>query len=141
MGCSRLIVELENTARQIHHTCPHYTRQHLLFLSVCVSLKSDVCVTTVSHTYPHGDMIGVGDSVWINTVLSYSKIFRTHAAFHDAYGFMKTHYDIGPGYCYNIGSFMGWKTSNNCLLGHITGLSYWLLVRLFRANIFYSIPV
>ena len=50
--------------------------------------------------------------------------FRGHAAFHDAFGFMKTQYNLGPGYVYALGEKPIFN--NCCLLGHVTGLSIWI---------------
>lgn len=68
---------------------------------------------------PYGGMIGCGDS-FLEDLLKGSKLLRVHAAFHDAFGFCKTEFNKGPGYSYII-PFL-W---NSCLIGHISGLSYW----------------
>lgn len=109
--------------------------QHALFLVVCKILSPDINIETISKMAPHGGKIGIGDS-YLNSLLKYSKVLRLHAGFHDAFGFMKSNFNIGPGYCYMV----HWLP-NNCLLGHITGILYCLRMKLFANNDFETIIV
>lgn len=111
-------------------------RQHLLFLAVCKVLHPSVDIYVISANNPSGGKIGIGDS-YLNVLLSRFKIFRLHAAFHDAFGMMKSQYNIGPGYCYALSN----RLPNLCFLGHITGLCYWLKIYLFNRTLFTTISV
>jgi len=57
------------------------------------------------------------------------KFFRLHAIFHDAFDFMKRIYDVGPGYVYALSQKPIFV--NSMLLGRLTGLLYWFLLKLF----------
>ena len=48
------------------------------------------------------------------------KVFRLHATFHNATGYLKTNPKIGPGYCYMV-LFLNSKL-NFCFLGHISSI-------------------
>ena len=51
----------------------------------------------INKLAPHGGLIGPGDSRLLKYLKQF-KILRTHAAFHDAFGFMKEQYATGLGY-------------------------------------------
>ena len=53
---------------------------------------------------------------------------------HDAVGAVRAHSGKGPGYCYMIG-----RGTISCLLGHVTGLLFFLYVKLFLRSIFNSV--
>ncbi len=61
----------------------------------------------------------VGGLVISNEALAY------HAPTHDAFGFLKTHFDIGPGYCYvpDGGDCIAGNESG--LSGQVSGINYW----------------
>ncbi len=118
-------------------------KQHILFLSVCLSLHPKANVKELSVLNPYGGMIGIGNSTWLNWCLCRFKLFRLHAGFHDAYGFMKAQYNIGPGYCYALELTNRYliptafaRSLNYCLLGHLSGLSYWLRIKIFFPNVY-----
>ena len=70
---------------------------------------------------PYGRLIGPGKN-YKDRCLSYFKLFRMHAVFHDAFGFMNGNFDLGPGYIYAVTDkplFM-----NNMLLGNLSDLAY-----------------
>ena len=73
-----------------------------LFLSVCHCLDPKISLREMNDLYPHGGLIGYGDS-YLDSVLRYSKVFRLHAFLHDAAGAVYTEKRKGPGYCYFIG--------------------------------------
>jgi hypothetical protein len=97
--------------------------QHQLFLTACLLLKPDLDVEQFSKKYPHGGKIGIGDS-WLNMLFNRSKMLRLHAAFHDAFGSMKSVYNIGPGYCYAFDGSM----PNICFMGHVSGIGFWIYI-------------
>ena len=97
------------------------TKRKNYFLAVCRSLNKNVDLDKINREAPFGGLIGVGDSK-LEKLLNWSKIFRLHATFHDAAGYLKTNLNIGPGYCYMV-PFLN-SILNFCFLGHITGLAY-----------------
>ena len=101
-----------------------------LFLSVCHCLDPKISLREMNDLYPHGGLIGYGDS-YLDSVLCYSKVFRLHAILHDAAGAVYTEKRKGPGYCYIIG-----RGPNSCLFGHITGLLFCLYLKFFVPSIF-----
>ena len=103
----------------------------LLFNAVCkFILKDEYNEDEIKLDAPFGSKIGVDDSK-LDLLLKHFKIFRMHAAFHDAFGHCKIRYDKGPGYSYI------WKVPfNSCLLGHISGLFFWLFVSLFNRKLY-----
>ena len=119
-------------------TRPEGHNQHLLFQAACLMLHPDMDIEQFSKKYPHGGKIGIGNS-WLNTIFKYSKMLRLHAAFHDAFGVMKTEYNIGPGYCYaepRPGS-----RPNLCFMGHGTGIGFWIYMFIFQRELYNLIPV
>ena len=66
--------------------------------------------------------------------LNYFKLFRMHAVFHDAFGFMKSNFDLAPGYVYAVTEKPLFV--NNMLLGHLSGLAYWLYLKLFQGTLY-----
>ena len=71
--------------------------------------------------------MGPGNSR-LNPFLQNFKLFRVHAAFHDAFGFMKTQYNMRPVFVYSFSEKPNFK---NCsLLGQPTGLSVWIYLNL-----------
>ena len=87
----------------------------------------------MDQKFKFGGLIGNGNSC-LDSVFCYSKVFRLHAIIHDAAGTVRTHSGKGPGYCYIIG-----RGPNSCLLGHVTGLLFYLYVKLFLPSIFNSV--
>lgn len=111
--------------------------QHILFLSVCALTKNDACLHKLTHDYKDGGLIGYGHSINTNKLLSRFKLLRLHAAFHDAFGYMKTHYNVGPGYSYVCSSAL----PSSCFVGHISGVLYWLYVKIFHSSSYDNIVV
>ncbi len=134
MEISLLIDGYENVAKQI----PHATPQHQWFLLVCqdIGLPDDVSLKDVSGDNPFGGMIGINDS-YLDVLFKHFKLFRIHASFHDAAGYMKRKHAKGPGYCYMLKDV----PINSCFLGHLTGLSYWLWLSITKPNLFRSINI
>ena len=106
-------------------------KQHLLFLIVCQNLLPTVDTRYIDTNYPHGGKIGIGNSS-LDRVFRFSKLLRLHAAFHDAFGLMKSLYNVGPGYCYAARGSL----PNMCFLGHITGLFYWIKMYFLHKELF-----
>ena len=96
-----------------------------LFLSVCRCLDPKVSLREMNDFYPHGGLIGFGDS-YLD-----SKVFRLHAILHDAAGAVYTEKRKVPGYCYMIR-----RGPNSCLFGHITGLLFRLHLKFLVTSTF-----
>ena len=99
-------------------------------MSVCHCLDPKMSLRERNDFYPHGGLIGYGDS-YLDNVLRYSKVFRPHAILHDAAGVVYTERRKGPSYCYIIG-----RGPNSCLFGHITVLQFYLFSKFFVSSIF-----
>lgn len=106
-----------------------------LYLATCAALHPGITPENIEELEkfnlklleqnPYGGVIGIGNSCF-ELIFSHFKIFRLHAAFHDASGFMKSYFNAGPGYCYTL-SF----PLNSCFLGHVTGLAYCVYLKYF----------
>ena len=97
------------------------------FFALCKVISSDKDLKVIISQGEHGGLIGPGNSR-LHPFLQNFKHFRVHVAFHDAFGFMKTQYNLGPGYVYALGKKPIFKYC--CLLGHVTGLSVWIYLNL-----------
>ena len=104
------------------------------FLTVCRLIDNSKDIEDINSLCPYGGIIGPGNSC-LNNYLYFSKIIRVHAIFHDAFGFMKTTYDTGPGYIYMLPNL-----PNHFLLGHISGIAYWSFVKIVNSNLFDKLP-
>ena len=104
-----------------------------LFLSACLCWDSGLSVREIDQKFIFGRLIGVVSSC-LNSVFWYLKVIRLHAILHNAAGAVRSHSGKGPRYCYMIG-----PGPNFCLLGHVTGLLFWLYVKLFFPSIFISV--
>ena len=97
------------------------------FLVVCKVISSHKDLKVRNSESEYGGLIGPGNSR-LHLFLQNFKLFRVHAAFHDAFVFMKTQYNLGLGYVNALGEKQVFK--NCCLLGHVTGLSVWSYLNL-----------
>ena len=59
----------------------------------------------VLDSAPFGGLIGTGECC-MDSCLSYFELFRRYAVFQDAFGFMKSIFDVGPG-CMLVGQSSG----------------------------------
>ncbi len=84
---------------------------------------------------PHGGIIGVNNSK-LDIIFRHFKIFRLHAALHDAFGYCRSNYNEGPGYSYVVKC-----NFNSCLIGHVTGLIYATYICVFKKNQFNKLPI
>ena len=80
----------------------------------------------------HGGEFGYGHS-YLDSVFRYSKVFRLHAIIHDATGAVGLKTSKGPGYCYII-----CRAPNCCLLGHVSGLSLCLYIKIL-SNLYFNL--
>ena len=107
------------------------------FLAVCQVIDPTQDLAAINVECEYGGLIGPGNS-FLHPLLQKFKLFRVHAAFHDAFGFMKEKYNLGPGYVYTLGEEPSFK--NSCLLGHFTGLFLWMYLKLTQSQIYSELP-
>ena len=108
----------------------HYSVRKNLFLSACFCWDSRLSLREMDQNFKIGGKIGYGDS-YLDSVFRYSKVFRLHAILHDAAGGVRLQTGTIPGYCYMIG-----RGPNCSLLGHVTGLLFYVYVKIFLPSIF-----
>ena len=104
------------------------------FLAVCLLIDPTCNLTEINESAPYGGLIGPGNSI-LHNYCKNSKLLRVHAIFHDAYGFMKSSYNIGPGYVYVLPNL-----PNHFLFGHLSGLLFWLIVKFQSSELFDQLP-
>ena len=95
------------------------------------------CVFDLVNTKnPSGGMIGPGNCVWFHRLVLrvsggvggewYEKLFKNHAAIHDAFSFLINQHDIGPGYMYGVYSDIKVESQHwwnrCCFMGQLSGL-------------------
>lgn len=119
----------------ISESYPKNSPRKNFFLTVCYLLDDDISIDVMNDEYPYGGLIGYGNSS-MDCLLSWSKIFRLHAALHDAAGSVKTKSGKGPGYCYTLKNF-----PNSFLLGHVTGLAYCVYLKICKKRLFDALYV
>ena len=108
----------------------HNSVRKNLFLSACFCRDSRLSLREMDQKFKSGKTIGYGDS-YLDSVFRYSKVFRLHAVLHNAAGAVRLQTGKGPGYCYMIG-----RGPNCCSFGHVTGLLFFLYVKIFLPSIF-----
>ena len=111
----------------------HNSVRKNLFLCACFCRNSRLSLHEMDQKFNFVGLIGYGNYL-LDSVFRYSKVFRLHAILHDAAGAVRSHSGKGPGYCYMIG-----RGPISCLLGHVTGPSFCLCVKLFPPSIFNSV--
>ena len=122
--------ELVDTLNKITFLFPKNTPRKNAFLAVCYSLNSEINLRYVNELAEFGGLIGRGNSN-LDFFFKCFKVFRLHAIFHDAFGFMKSKYNVGPGYVYAI--LKKPIFANSMFLGLITGLAYWLVMKFCKS--------
>ena len=86
-----------------------------------------------NQKYKFGGIIGYGVS-YLEFLFRRFKVFRLYALLDNAAGAMRAQSGKGPGYRYMIG-----RGPNSCLVGHVTGLLFYLYVKLFLPSILNSV--
>jgi len=67
---------------------------------------------------------GPGDSGWVHKILfDDSGPMAYHSAVHDAFGYLITYHDVGPGYDY-LGAWSLFE-SKTCMSGQLSGIKFW----------------
>ena len=129
---------LDDTLKIITYLFPKITRRKNAFLAVCYSINNEIKLQFVNQLAEFGGLIGPGESK-LDHFFKCSEIFRLHAIFHDAFGFMRSTYNVGPGYVYALSDKPFF--ANSMLLGHITGLTYWIVLKLYKNSIYQEFSV
>ena len=97
-----------------------------VFLAVCYIQKNKTNLNYLNEFAEFGGPIGPG-----NSNLKFSskcfKVFRLHVISHDAFGFMKSNKNIGPGYVFILSKKPIF--ANSLFLGHITGIACWIVMK------------
>lgn len=130
----------ETDVREIHFRYLLLQRQYLnnsdrknYFLATCSHLDEYSNLDFINETCPHGGLIGIGDS-YLEGILKHFKLFRLHAALHDACGYMKSVHSSGPGYSYVVPCKF-----SSCFIGHITGLGFCIYLRVNNPNLYHAL--
>ena len=109
-------------------TYPENSDRRNYFLATCslffFSCKNDINYDVPIKLRPYGGLIGIDNSS-LDEYLIDSKILRLRAILHDAAGFVHEVFNTGPIYCY----MLPWKC-NNSLIGHLSGITFYLFVKL-----------
>ena len=127
---------LENNFNLVNYFFPKNTRRKNAFLAVCYSLNKDISLHEINELAIYGGLIG-RDNNLLDNFLNRFNLFRLQAIFHNAFGFMKSNYDVGPGFVYALSQKPIFV--NSMLLGHLTGLVYWFLLKLIQTKSIASI--
>ena len=104
---------------EVTYWFPKNTTSKNAFLAFCLFVDKIIDLNEVNSRASFGGKIGAGDSL-LHNYLNFSKILRTHAIFLDAYGYMRSINNVGPGYVYTLTSEKNFK--NSMLLGHLSGI-------------------
>ena len=123
--------ELDDTLNRITLLFPKKTRRKNAFLAVCYSLNNEKNLRYFNDLAEFGGLIGPGNST-LDFFFKCFKVFRLHAIFRDAFGFMKSNYNVGPGYVYAISKKPIF--ANSMFLGHITDLAYWFVMKFCKSS-------
>lgn len=100
------------------------------FLATCFFIDSTIDPEHIKSRCPYGGIIGINNSK-LHCLLKRFKMFRLHAALHDAGGYMKRTYHVGPGYIYALDIAV-----NSCFLGHLSGLAFCAYLKYFHRRLF-----
>ena len=129
------LFKVMNNYIHVNKLFPENSSRKNCFPAVCRTLDTDADLNFIDETCPYGGIIGIGNSFVVENLLNGLKIFRLHANFHDACGYMKSNYSVGPGYCYMLPPRL---QINSCFLGHITGLSFCIFLKLTQSTIYHA---
>ena len=125
--------QLKDKFNLVIYLFPRNLRSKNRFLAVCYCLDKNVNLHHLKEFVPYGRLNGPGKN-YMDRRLSYFKLFRMHAVFHDAFGlFMKSNLDWVPSYVYAVTEKPLFV--KNMLLGHLSGLAYWLYLKLFQGTL------
>ena len=134
LDSSLLIYRIHQNYISILEAFPKNSPRHNYFLACCLLWVGFDELESISKNCPHGGLIGIGNSQPIlEAILSRSKVIRLHACIHDAAGYVKSTYNLGPGYvyCFGVTNTRCW---NSCYFGHVSGIVLCLFYKLFKSS-------
>ena len=102
----------------VNYLFPRNPRSNNAVLAVSYCLDKNVNLHHMNKFAPYGGLIGRGRS-YMDRCLNYFELFRMHAVSHNAFGFMKSNFYLGPGYVQAVTEKQLFV--NNMLLGHLFG--------------------
>ena len=111
----------------------HNSVRKNLFLSACFCWDCRFSFREMDQKCKFGGTIAYGDP-YLEFLFRNFNVFRLHAILHDAAGAVMAHSGKGPGFCYMIE-----RGPNSCLLGHVTGLLFFLHLKLSLPSIFNTV--
>ena len=118
---------------------PRNTTSKNAFLAVCQTYGGeDIDLYKINEDSKYGGRIGIGRAPVLHRCLNWWKIMRVHAIYHDAFGYLRSNYNIGPGYVYSLARSP--FIPNICFLGHLTGILSWTVFKVKRRNLYSSLP-
>ncbi|XP_066930228.1 uncharacterized protein [Clytia hemisphaerica] len=120
----------EPYSEELHEQHAEYwgTRQQLLAGKVICDWLSEDDQPSMDPIYgvllnPTAGRVGPGDSGFVHSLLyDNSGEWAHHSAVHDAFGYLFTFHQLGPGYNYMYRSFFD---ADNPLAGQISGIDFW----------------
>ena len=95
------VQQLKDNFDQVNYLFPENPKSKNAFLAVWYWIDKNVNLHDINDFAPYGGLIGPGKS-YMDRCLNYFKLFRMHAVFHGAFGFMKSNFHLGPGYVYAV---------------------------------------
>ena len=101
---------------------PKNTTSKNVFLAVCLYVDKTIDLNQVNSRASLGGNIEAGDSL-LHNYLQFSKVLRMHAIFHDAFGYIRSVNNVGPGYVYTLTTEKYFK--NSMLLSPLSGILFW----------------
>lgn len=125
------VYKIQQNFRLISALFPDNSNRKNYFLATCKFIDNEIDLVDVDQSVPFGGNIGIDDSI-LEQIFKGFKLFRMHAVLHDAAGFVRSKSGKGPGYCYVLNRF----PFNWCLIGHIPGFIFCLLVKFKHATIY-----
>ena len=96
-----VVQQWEDNFSLVYYLIPRNLESKNALLAVCYCLDITVNLHDINHFAPYGGLIGPGKR-YMDRCSSYFKLFWMHAVFHDAFVFMKSKFDLDPGYVYAV---------------------------------------
>ena len=121
--------QLENNSQLTNYLFPKNSQHKKSFLAVCWCLNKEFNLHDINELAPFVGLIGPGESL-MDKWLKHFGLFWLHAIFHDAFGFMRSKFGVGPGYVYTPSQKPIF--ANNMFFGHNTGLAFWFHQKLLH---------
>ena len=115
------VQQLKDNFDQVNYLFPRNPESKNASLAVCYCLDKNVNLHDINDCAPYVGLIGPGKT-YMDRCLNFFKHYRMHAVLHDAFGFMKNNFDLGPASVYAVTEKPLFV--NNMLLGDLSGLAY-----------------